>query len=279
MDATFVGIDVSKDRLDVAVLPAGDLFVVPRDAAGLDQLLARLRPLRPEAIALEATGGFETVVAATLGAAGLPAGGRRQPGRRPRLRQGARPARQDRSDRRPPDRPLRGHHQARGAPLPDEATQRLADLVARRRQIIAMIVAERQRQKRFAGRAHAPDRLRRSIARLLDALQRELSEVDAEIDSDVRGSPAWREKEGLLASVPGIGPIIARALIAEMPELGSLDRREVAALAGLAPWTRQSGRWKGRSFLGGGRAAVRAGGAAHGRRHRIPAQPGPQGLP
>jgi transposase len=105
-----------------------------------------------------------------------------------------------------------------------------------------MIVAERQRQKRFAGRAHAPDRLRRSIARLLDALQRELSEVDAEIGSDVRGSPAWREKEGLLASVPGIGPIIARALIAEMPELGSLDRREVAALAGLAPWTRQSGR-------------------------------------
>jgi transposase len=120
-----------------------------------------------------------------------------------------------------------------------------------------MIVAERQRQKRFAGRAHAPDRLRRSIARLLDALQRELSEADAEIDSDVRGSPAWRE-EGLLASVPGIGPIIARALIAEMPELGSLDRREVAALAGLAPWTRQSGRWKGRSFIGGGRAAVRA---------------------
>jgi transposase len=278
MDATFVGIDVSKDRLDVAVLPAGDLFVVPGDAAGLDQLLARLRPLRPEAIALEATGGFETVVAATLGAAGLPVvvvnpAAVRAFGKALGLR-----AKTDPIDARLIARFV-ATTRPEARPLPDEATQRLADLVARRRQIIAMIVAERQRQKRFAGRAHAPDRLRRSIARLLDALQRELSEVDAEIDSDVRGSPAWREKEGLLASVPGIGPIIARALIAEMPELGSLDRREVAALAGLAPWTRQSGRWKGRSFIGGGRAAVRAGGAAHGRRHRIPARPGPQGVP
>jgi transposase len=121
-----------------------------------------------------------------------------------------------------------------------------------------MMVAERQRQRRFTGRAHAPDRLQKSIARLLDALQRELSEVESEIDSDVRGSPAWREKEDLLASVPGVGPTIARTLIAEMPELGTLDRRQIAALAGLAPWTRQSGQWKGHAFIGGGRASVRA---------------------
>jgi transposase len=138
-------------------------------------------------------------------------------------------------------------------PLPDEATQRLADLLARRRQIIAMMVAERQRLARTG-----QPRLRRSIERLLAALQRELSEIDSAIDEEVRASPAWREKEALLASVPGVGPTIARTLIAELPELGSLDRREIASLAGLAPWTRQSGQWKGRSFIGGGRAVVRA---------------------
>ena len=124
--------------------------------------------------------------------------------------------------------------------------------------IIAMILAERQRQTRVTGRAQASDRLQTSITRLLAALQRELSEVEAAIDDDIRGSPAWREKEDLLASVPGIGPTIARTLIAEMPELGQLDRRRIAALAGLAPWTRQSGQWKGRAFIGGGRAPVRA---------------------
>lgn len=116
-----------------------------------------------------------------------------------------------------------------------------------------MIVAERQRLKRFTER-----RLQKSITRLLDALLRELSEVEAGIDDDIRGSPAWREKEDLLASAPGVGPTIARTLIAEMPELGSLDRRQIAALADLAPRTRQSGPWKGRSFIGGGRASVRA---------------------
>jgi len=115
------------------------------------------------------------------------------------------------------------------------------------------MVAERQRLKRFAER-----RLLRSIARLLEALQRELCEVDTEIETDVRSSPAWRENEDLLASVPGIGPTIAPTMIAELPEIGRLDRRQIAALAGLAPWTRQSGQWKGRSFIGGGRASVRA---------------------
>jgi len=138
-------------------------------------------------------------------------------------------------------------------PLPDEETRLLADLVARRRQIVAMIVAERQRQKRLTNR-----RLQKSIARLLAALQKELSSLETGIDETVRGSPAWREKEDLLASVPGVGKIIARTLLAELPELGTLDRRKVAALVGLAPWTRQSGKWKGKSFIGGGRADVRS---------------------
>jgi len=138
-------------------------------------------------------------------------------------------------------------------PLPDQAAQHLADLVARRRQIIGMIVAERQRQQRLAAK-----RLQQSFARLIKALERELSSLDEDIDAAVRGSPAWREKEDLLASAPGVGPTIARTLIAELPELGALGRKEIAALAGLAPWTRQSGRWKGKSFIGGGRPSLRA---------------------
>jgi transposase len=136
--------------------------------------------------------------------------------------------------------------------LPDETTQMLADLVARRRQIVEMIAAESQRARRVTSA-----RLKKSIARLRKALEKELSDLDGEIGDHVRGSPAWAEKEDLLASVPGIGPTIARSLIAELPELGSLDRRQIAALAGLAPWTRQSGQWRGKSFIGGGRANVR----------------------
>ena len=137
--------------------------------------------------------------------------------------------------------------------LPDEATQLLADLVARRRQIIEMIVAERNREKRVAVM-----RIRKSLARLIAALEKELAEIDAEIDAGVRGSPAWREKEDLLASVPGVGPITARTLIAELPELGTLDGKRIASLAGLAPFTRQSGQWKGKALIAGGRKSVRS---------------------
>jgi transposase len=252
VDPIVIGIDVSKDRLDVAVLPSGEIFATGRDATGLDELLARLRPLAPELVALEATGGFETVVAATLSAAGLAVAVVNPAQVRAFATAIGQRAKTDPIDARLIAR-FAATTRPEARPLPDEATARLADLVSRRRQIIAMMVAERQRQKRFTER-----RLLRSITRLLEALQRELSEVEANIDDDIRGSSAWREKEDLLASVPGVGPTIARTLIAEMPELGSLDRRQIAALAGLAPWTRQSGQWKGRSFIGGGRASVRA---------------------
>jgi transposase len=137
-------------------------------------------------------------------------------------------------------------------PLPDAMAQLLAELVARRRHIVEMIATESQRARHIT----AP-RLKKGIARLRKALEKELSELDDDISDHVRGSPAWAEKEDLLASVPGIGPTIARTLIAELPELGSLDRRQIAALAGLAPWTRQSGQWRGKSFIGGGRSSVR----------------------
>ena len=252
MDAIVVGIDVSKERLDVAVRPSGEMFVVSRDAEGLDALIAKLTPLAPVAVAVEATGGYETVVAASLAAAGLavvvvnPA----------QVRSFAQ-ALGKRAKTDPLDAGVIAHFveatRPQIRPLPDEETRLLADLVARRRQIVAMIVAERQRQKRLTNR-----RLQKSIARLLAALQKELSSLERDIDETVRGSPAWREKEDLLASVPGVGKTIARTLIAELPELGTLDRRKVAALVGLAPWTRQSGKWKGKSCIGGGRADVRS---------------------
>ena len=252
MDAMVVGIDVSKNRLDVAVRPTGEVFAVVRDAEGLDALVARLKPLAPVAVAVEATGGYETVVAASLAAADLPVVVVNPAQVRSFAQALGKRAKSD-----PIDALVIAHFveatRPEIRPLPDAETRLLGDLVSRRRQIVGMITAERQRQKILTGK-----RLQRSIARLLAALQKELSSLETDIDQAVRGSPAWREKEDLLASVPGIGKIIARTVMAELPEIGTLDRRQIAALVGLAPWTRQSGTWKGKSFIGAGRAAVRA---------------------
>lgn len=245
-----VGIDVSKDRLDVAVRPSGDEFRVVRGEQGIEDLVSRLKALAPQLVALEATGGFETVVTAALAAAGLPVVVVNPAQVRAFAKAIGQRAKTDPIDARviahfaeatkPPVRPL-----------PDAQTQFLADLVQRRRQIIEMLGAENQRRKR------APARLAKSIDRLIKALQKELTSVDGDIDEAVRNSPAWRDKEDLLTSVPGVGPAISRTLIAELPELGQLDRKQIAALAGLAPFTRQSGQWRGRSFIGGGRTSVR----------------------
>lgn len=251
MDIIVVGIDVSKDRLDVAVRPSGEAFVVERNASGLERLVDRLRQLSPSIIALEATGGFETVAAATLAAAGLPV----VVVNPAQIRAFAKAIGQ-RAKTDPIDAAVIAHFaeatKPQPRPLPDEATQLLADLVGRRRQIVEMMAAEGQRDRRVNDK-----RLKKSIARLRKALEKELAELDQEINDQVRGSPAWREKEDLLSSVPGVGPVIAHTLIAELPELGTLSRKQIAALAGLAPFTRQSGQWRGRSFIGGGRTSVR----------------------
>jgi transposase len=250
MESITVGIDVAKDRLDVVVRPGGEVFAVQRNAAGLAQLCGKLGPLAPRIVALEATGGFETIAAAALAAAGLPVAIVNPAQVRAFAKAIGQRAKTD-----PIDAAVIAHFaeaiKLEPRPLPDAATRLLADLVARRRQIIEMIGAERQREKR------ATPRLKKSIARLVKALEKELTSVDTDIDDAMRGSPAWRDKEDLLASVPGIGPTIARTLIAELPELGTLDRKKIAALAGLAPFTRQSGQWRGKSFIGGGRTAVR----------------------
>jgi transposase len=252
MDNISVGIDVSKDRLDVAVRPSGEVLVVERNAAGLERLAAWLKERVPRIVALEATGGFETVAAASLASAGLSVAVVN-----PAQIRAFDKAIGQRAKTDPIDAAVIAHFaeatNLEPRPLPDEQTRLLADLVGRRRQIVEMIKAEGQRQQRVT-----VPRLKKSIARLTKALEKELAALNADIDDTVRGSPAWRAKEDLLTSVPGVGDKIAHTLIAELPELGQLGKKQIAALAGLAPFTRQSGKWKGKSFIGGGRAPVRA---------------------
>lgn len=264
MDSIIVGIDVSKDRLDIAFRPGGEAFVVERNAAGLELLIGRLQEQPPHLVALEATGGFETIVAAALAGANLPV-----VVVNPAQIRAFAGALGKRAKTDPIDAAVIAHFaeatKPQPRPLPDETTQLLADLVARRRQIVEMMASEGQRDRRLTNK-----RLKKSIARLRKVMEAELAALDQEINDQVRGSPVWAEKEDLLASVPGIGPVIARTLIAELPELGTLDRKQIAALAGLAPFTRQSGRWRGKSFIGGGRTVVRTAlfmGAMVARRH------------
>lgn len=251
MEPIFVGIDVSKARLDVHVLPGHASFAVTRDGEGIATLAERLAGLHAAAIGIEATGGFETVVAAGLAGAGLPVVVINPAQIRDFARALGRRAKTDPIDAAVIARFVEAAKPAI-RPLPDEATQLLADLVARRRQIVQMLAGERQRQKRLTER-----RVRRSIERLVAALEAELAELDEQIDDQIRGTPAWCAAEDLLRSVPGVGPIVARTLLAELPELGTLTRRQIAALAGLAPWTQQSGAWRGKAFIAGGRASVR----------------------
>jgi len=252
MDAVIVGIDVAKDKLDVAVRSSGERFVVSRAEAGLEELKNRLRKLGVAVVGLEATGGYETVVAASLSAAGLPVVVVNPAQVRAFANALGKRAKTD-----PIDAAVIAHFveatKPSVRPPPDEATRQLSDLVSRRSQILAMIVAEQQRKK------HRPNtRMLASIERLLAALQRELSDLDGQIREAIKASPVWCEKDQLLQSVPSVGPAVTGRLLAEMPELGSLNRRQIAALGGMAPWTRQSGRWKGKSIIGGGRAGVRS---------------------
>ncbi len=251
MDAIYVGIDVSKDRLDVHVRPAMTLFNVPRTDKGIAALIARLLELQPTRVAVEATGGFERVVVAGLAGACLPVVVVNPAQVRDFAKSLGKRAKTDSIDAA-----VIAHFveatKPELRPLPDEATRLLADLVTRRRQIVEMIGAESQREKR------ANARTRKSIVRLKAALAKELAEIDAEIDDNVKSSPAWRADEDLLVSVPGIGKTTARILLSHLPELGKIEGRKIAALVGLAPFTQQSGAWRGKSAIGGGRTVVRS---------------------
>jgi transposase len=248
----FVGIDVAKDRLDVHLRPSGEAFAVARDGEGLARLVERLQTLVPRLVVMEATGGYETIVASALAAAQLPLAVVNPRRIRDFARAAGRLAKTDRLDAaaiahfaemlRPPARPIA-----------DAQALALGELVARRRQVIEMMVAERNRRRMATQR-----RVLKAIDRHLALLQAELSELEGDIDGAIRDTPAWQEEADLLDSVPGIGPVTRRTLIAELPELGQLTRRKIAALVGLAPINRDSGTMRGRRTIAGGRAPVRA---------------------
>ena len=248
----FVGIDVSKHRLDIHLRPAGESFTIDYDAKEVAALIERLLALEPTLVVLEATGGLEVRLAAALAAAGLPVAVVNPRQVRAFARALGWLAKTDRLDAkaiarfaeavRPPVRPL-----------PDEATRHLAALLARRRQLLEMLVAERNRRQ-AAGPA-----LHERIDAHLRWLEEALAEIERDLGGTVRASPIWRAtKEELLRSVPGIGPVSARMLLAQLPELGSLTRRQVAALVGVAPFSRDSGKMRGKRTIWAGRAALRA---------------------
>jgi transposase len=251
-DRMYIGIDVSKDRLDVHIRPTGEAFAVTRDETGLGELAARLGVVRPALIVLEATGGFETIVATTLAAEGLPLAVINPRQIRAFAQACGQLAKTDALDAAIIAR-FAEAVQPQPRAVPDTAARALGELLARRRQIISMMVAERNRRRQLT-----QPRLVKTVDRVLATLQKQLSAVEADIDTAIRDTPAWREKEERLTSAPAIGPKIARTLIADLPELGSLTRRQISALVGLAPFSRDSGRRRGKRAIAGGRPSVRA---------------------
>lgn len=247
----YVGLDVAKAHLDLAVLPTGARARFAHDETGLTALAIYLCPLAPALVVLEATGGYEADVAAALALAGLPVAVVNPRQVRDFAKALGHLAKTDRLDAtvlaqfadrlRPEPRPL-----------PDAAHRALTAVVTRRRQLVEMLVAEQNRLPAAHGR------IRDDLQRHIHFLQQRLKDVNDELQTTLRASPIWRAKEHLLRSVPGIGPTTAAVLIAELPELGRLSRRQLAALVGVAPFNCDSGTHRGRRTTWGGRAPVRA---------------------
>jgi transposase len=248
---TFIGIDVARDSLEVASRPAGEQWQIVNDPAGIASLLPRLRALRPTLIVLEATGGLELPLLAAIASAGLPVVAVNPRQVRDFAKAIGKLAKTDAIDAR-----VLAHFAdaVRPAvrPLPDAATQALGALVTRRRQLVEMLTAEENRRKT------APTAIRSDIQAHVAWLRKRLKGVDKELSQAVRTSPLWREQEDVLRSVPGIGPVVSVTLLADLPELGTLDRKQVVALVGLAPLNRDSGTMRGKRTIWGGRATVRA---------------------
>lgn len=248
----YVGIDIAKDHAAVHVRPDGITFSCRTDAQGLHDLLARLQPLEPKLIVLEATGGYEAVVAATLAEAGLPVAVVNP--RQTRKFAGAlgRLAKSDTIDAADIAH-FAEAIQPQPRPMPDEQTVQLRALLARRHQLVVMAGAEQQRHDR-AETALA----RRSCAAMLRSLKAEITRIERAIDKQITASPIFCAKQDLLKTIPGVGDIVARTFIAELPELGTVDRHKIAALVGLAPMNRDSGRTRGERHIKGGRPQIRA---------------------
>jgi transposase len=247
----YVGIDVSKARLDVALLPTGESFVVANDEDGLEQLLGRLKERHPILVVLEASGGFERPVAARLAASGIAVAVLNPRQTRDFARATGRLAKTDRLDAKIL---ARFAEAVRPAPrtLPDAEAREFQAILARRRQLIQMMTAEKNRLGAATSKAVA-----KRIEAHIRWLEKELSRTDRDLDEAIESSPAFKENKALLRSVPGVGPVLCRMLLAELPELGSLSPRELSALVGVAPLNRDSGTLRGRRSVWGGRARVR----------------------
>jgi transposase len=248
---SFVGIDVSKDTLDIAVLPSGERWQTPHDEASFPLLVDRLLSVTPQLILVESTGGLQSLLVAALAQAGLIVRVVNPRQVRDFAKATGQLAKTDAIDayvlalfaQRVPLEPR---------PLPDEDSQALSALVSRRRQLIEMRTMEKNRMGR------APKGVRKNIQRHIDWLSKEIALVEGDLEEFLRSSPLWQQKEDLLRGVPGIGNTLALTLIANLPELGALGRKQVAKLVGVAPFNRDSGSHRGKRSIGGGRPHVRA---------------------
>jgi transposase len=249
-----VGIDISKDRLDVACLPASvqPLASFGNDAEGHAQLIASLKAQKPRLVVLESTGGFQRVLVAALAAAGLPVVvvNPRQ------VRDFARAlgilAKTDAIDAMVIAR-FGEQVNPTLRPIADAESAALTDLLARRRQLVELRTAERNRLAQAVGA-----RIKASIQAILDAIEQQITLIDEDLDGHIQRSPAWKQKEDLLTSVPGVGKLTARTLLACLPELGHASRQAIAALVGVAPINRDSGIMRGKRTTWGGRKVVRS---------------------
>jgi transposase len=246
----YVGIDVAKAQLDVAWRPDGVGFRAPHDESGIARLVELVQTLQPQLIVLEATGGLELPLTGVLAAAGLPVVVANPRQVRDFARATGQLAKTDRLDAQ-----ILAHFAASvrpiPRPLPEAYTQELAAVLTRRRQLVDMLTAEKNR----LGSASKP--IRKGIQAHITWLKRRLGESDDEIATTIRQSPVWREQNDLLQSTPGVGPVLSTTLLASLPELGTLNRKQIAALVGVAPFARESGAWRGKRMVRGGRASVR----------------------
>src|SRR5687768_983146 len=247
----FAGIDVAKATLDIAVRPSDQTWQVIYDDAHVEALVTQLNDLSPTLIVVEATGGLERTLVAALLTAGLPVVVINPRLARDFAKATGRLAKTDRLDAQ-----VLAHYgeaiRPSCRPLPDADTQQLRALVDRRRQLIDMMSAEQSRLNTSSAR------IRDSIEYHLTWLRQQVASLDNDLDSMLKTSPLWREYDAILQSTPGVGPVLSRTLISQLPELGDLNRKEIAALVGVAPFNRDSGTWRGRRTIWGGRATVRA---------------------
>ena len=248
----FVGIDVAKAQLDIAVRPTGERWSAPNDEAGIATLVARLQAVAPTLIVLEATGGFQRAVVAALTVAGLPVVVATPRQTRDFAKATGQLAKTDALDAR-----ALAHFadavRPTPRPMPDAQTDALRALLTRRRQLVAMRTAESNRLS-----SALPPAVQADIVAPLAWLAQRLATLDDDLDTALQASPVWREREPLYRSVPGIGPVCARTLLLDLPELGTLSRQRLAALAGVAPFNCDSGTLRGHRAIWGGRAPLRA---------------------